>query len=103
MIDLRHDHLAIVKSILKQYLPDYTVWAFGSRVTGTAKKYSDLDLTVISDTPLDFGLLGTVRDAFSESDLPFKVDVVDWAVASREFREIIKRNHVVLQEKKRND
>jgi predicted nucleotidyltransferase len=97
LIDLRHDYLAIVESVLKQYLQDYTVWAFGSRVAGTARKFSDLDLAVISDAPLDFGLIGMVRDAFSESDLPFKVDVVDWADLSREFREIIKRNYVVIQ------
>lgn len=98
MIDLQGDYLVIVENILKQFLPDYTVWAFGSRVAGTARKYSDLDLAVISDVPLDFGLMGMVRDAFSESDLPIKVDVVDWADLSGEFREIIKRNYIIIQQ-----
>ncbi|MCL6591561.1 MAG: nucleotidyltransferase domain-containing protein [Firmicutes bacterium] len=84
---------------LRQYLPGYEVWAFGSRVTGKAKRYSDLDLAVISNHPLDFGLLGEIRDAFSESDLPFKVDLVDWAATSPEFREIIKRQYEMMKEK----
>lgn len=99
MIDLYPGYHQIVEHILRQYLPDYTVWAFGSRVSGTAKKYSDLDLAVITEEPLDFGLLGRVRDAFSESDLPFKVDLVDWAVTSREFQEIIRENHVIFRKK----
>jgi predicted nucleotidyltransferase len=97
MIDLRTEHQTIVKDILRQYLPDYEILAFGSRVTGRAKQYSDLDLAVISNTPLDFGLLGTVRDAFSESDLPFKVDLVDWATTNQKFREIIKQACEVVQ------
>lgn len=99
MIDLRPDQLDIVKAIIHQYVPNYEVWAFGSRVAGTAKLYSDLDLTVISDLPLDFELLGSIRDAFSESDLPFKVDLGDWATTSNEFRAIIKSKYEIIKEK----
>lgn len=97
MIDLSEKHLNIVRDILKRYISNYKVWAFGSRVTGKAKQYSDLDLAIISDRPLDFGLLGAMRDAFSESDLPFKVDLIDWAVTSREFQAIIKQSYEVIQ------
>ena len=97
MLDLSPIHLNITGSILQQWIPQYEVWAFGSRVTGTARKYSDLDLVLISDHPLDFGFLGKIRDAFSESDLPFKVDVIGWASVSPEFREIIRKNYEVIQ------
>ena len=97
MIDLSATYFTIVTGILQRLIPDYEVWAFGSRVTGTARKYSDLDMTVISDQPLDFGLLGNLRDAFSESDLPFKVDIVDWSSTSAEFKEIIKKHYEVLR------
>jgi len=40
-LDLSAAHLAIVCDILKRHIPHYTVWAFGSRVTGNAKPYSD--------------------------------------------------------------
>jgi predicted nucleotidyltransferase len=100
MVDLTPEYQIIILNILRQYLSDYEVWAFGSRVTGKAKRYSDLDLAVISDRPLDFGLLGEIRDAFSESDLPFKVDLVDWAATSREFQEIIKRDYEVMKIRK---
>ncbi len=86
-----------MEDILRRHLAGREVWAFGSRAGGAAGKHSDLDLAVRGDEPLDFGLLGEVRDAFSDSDLPFKVDVVYWAAAEEGFREIIRKNFVVVQ------
>lgn len=96
-MDIRPEHLHIVREILQKHVPDHEVWAFGSRVTGTARKYSDLDLCVISDQPLGLGVKGDLLDDFIESDLPWKVDVVDWATTSESFRKIIERKKVVLQ------
>lgn len=70
-------------------MPEYKVWVFGSRVTGAARKFPDLDLAIITAKPLSFELLGEIRDAFSESDLPFKVDMLDWSTASASFRRMI--------------
>jgi type I restriction enzyme S subunit len=97
LIDIRPDYLQIVQDILQKHVPDREVWAFGSRVKWTAKQYSDLDLCVISDNPLAWNVLGSLKDDFSESDLPWKVDVVDWATTSASFRKIIEGNKVVLQ------
>ena len=87
----------IVQDILRRHLPHYSVWAFGSRVRHTHKPYSDLDLAVISDHPVDLSTLAELRDAFSESDLPWKVDVVDWASASDSFQQLIEACKVPLQ------
>jgi type I restriction enzyme S subunit len=97
LIDIRPDHWDIVRRILRQYAPGYEVWAFGSRARRTAKAYSDLDIAVISDQPLSLALSAQLSDAFSESDLPFKVDVVDWASTGESFRTVIEQNKVVLQ------
>jgi len=96
-IDIRPDLLAIVRSILQKHVPQYAVWAFGSRVKWTAKAYSDFDLAVISDTPLSLDVNTCLSEDFSESDLPWRVDVVDWATTSASFRKIIERDKVVVQ------
>ena len=96
-LDVRPDHLKIVQGILSTHVPDREVWAFGSRVTGNATETSDLDLTIIGETPLDFETLAALRDAFSESRIPYKVDVVDWATISETFREIIGKDKIVIQ------
>lgn len=80
-IDLAPEHLAVVKDILGMHVPGRRVVAFGSRVTGTAKPYSDLDLCVMGDAPLGLGLMADLRNAFAGSPLPFRVDIVEWAAA----------------------
>jgi predicted nucleotidyltransferase len=90
--------LEAVLSILHAYLPEYEVWAFGSRVHGcNLKPFSDLDLVVISAKPLDLLKLADVKDAFIESDLPFKVDLLDWATVKEPFRRIIEKDHVLVK------
>jgi predicted nucleotidyltransferase len=86
-IDLREDHAAIVRQILGRYLPTGArAFVFGSRVRGGARPYSDLDLAIEWDRPLGLDLAGQISEAFSESDLPYKVDVLDLSVADPAFR-----------------
>lgn len=97
MIDIRRDHLEIVLAILSEHVPRHEVWAFGSRVGRKAKKHSDLDLVIKTGSPLPVNLLARLRDAFSEADLPFKVDLLDWSLVSEDFRRIIEGNFEVVQ------
>ena len=96
-VDLRPDHWAIVCSILRQHVPDREVLAFGSRATWTAKDYSDLDLAIMGDEPLTLDATSALAEGFGESDLPFKVDVVDWAKIDNIFRNIVRRDGVAVQ------
>ncbi|MDQ6957813.1 MAG: nucleotidyltransferase substrate binding protein [Mariprofundaceae bacterium] len=58
---------------------------------------SDIDLAIIADAPIDSGRLSELKEAFSESDLPYRVDVVDYASASPAFRDIIAQEYEVVQ------
>jgi type I restriction enzyme S subunit len=86
--------------ILKTHLPEYPVWAFGSRVKWTARPYSDLDLAIITRQPLSLTKMATIKEVFDESDLSIRVDIVDWATTSETFRKIINQNKMVIQEGK---
>ena len=97
-LDLQPRHEAIVRDILRRFVPDRNVWVFGSRVTGKARRYSDLDLAVIGDRPLPPLTLRALKEAFEESDLPFRVDTLDWADTDLSFREIIEASRVPLQQ-----
>ena len=94
---LRRDHLQIVRRILSDHVPDRTVWVFGSRATYSAKKYSDLDLAILGKEPLGFDEVSALAECFSESDLPMKVDIVDWTRIDESFRRIIRKNAVEVQ------
>ncbi len=87
----------IIQRILQQYLSGYSVLAFGSRVDGPCKTFSDLDLAIISKQTMPLSLMAEVAEAFSESDLPFKVDLIDWATTSEMFRERILARSLELQ------
>ena len=98
MIDLSPDHLATVKSILAEHVPECEVRAFGSRATWTARDYSDLDLAIGGVGPLDWRTLGRLKETFEESNLPMRVDVLDWHAISESFRNAILRNYEIMQE-----
>jgi type I restriction enzyme S subunit len=95
-IDIRPEHWTMVRDILRQHVPEYAVWAFGSRARGSARRYSDLDLAVITDAPMPIPRMAALKAAFSESDLPWRVDIVDWSVTSDRFRRIIERERIPL-------
>jgi type I restriction enzyme S subunit len=94
-IDISPEQLAIVQGILKDHLPKGTLaWAFGSRVTWTAKPFSDLDIALEGAAPLAPDVLIDLEEAFEASDLPWKVDVIDLNAVSPEFRAIAERQRV---------
>jgi predicted nucleotidyltransferase len=70
----------------------------GSRITAKHKPYSDLDLLVMGDEGSPLAATADLREAFSESDLPFKVDLVVWSVLNDNFKQLFNQNHVVLQD-----
>ena len=95
-IDLPPADLETVRRILRDHAPGLEARAFGSRVSWTARDTSDLDLVLMTETPLDAGRMAALRAAFTGSDLPFRVDVADWAAVSENFRAIIEREYAVL-------
>ena len=97
-IDLAPVHKETVSIILAKLAPDCDVLAFGSRVKGTARKYSDLDLAIRGDGPLGFSRYARLRQAFEDSSLPINVDILDWHTIPESFRENIGKNYVIIQE-----
>ena len=96
-LDLSNHHLQLVLELLRQYLPKKVkVWAFGSRVHKKNGPFSDLDLALDSKEKIDFGTLANLEYAFEESNLPFKVDVIDLFVVDESFKKIIEKNRVPL-------
>jgi type I restriction enzyme S subunit len=96
-IDILPKDLEIVRAIVGRFVPGKEVRAFGSRAIGNARRHSDLDLVIMTERPLDVVVLAKMTAAFSESALPFKVDVLDWASLEEGFRCLIGEGSVVIQ------
>jgi predicted nucleotidyltransferase len=86
MIDLEPHYLTQIQRILDEHVPGIETRAFGSRVRGSARTYSDLDLALVGYERIDRQRIEALKDAFAESDLPFMVDVLDWNALSENFR-----------------
>lgn len=87
----------LIEDILRRHLASTRVLAFGSRATGKPKPYSDLDLAIVSEKPVPIDTLARLSEAFSESDLPWKVDVLDYSMTDESFQRIIQRDGIPLR------
>ncbi len=97
MISILDVHLKSILNILNKYVPYCEVRAFGSRVNGTPRSSSDIDLVIAGKEKLDWKLLVNLKEAFEESELPFRVDVLDWHAISSEFQKVIEKGYEVIQ------
>ena len=96
-IDITADQRKSILTLLERHLPGTAAWAYGSRAKWTSRPESDLDLVVFSG-PGQGRQVGSLREAFDESDLPFRIDVFVWDQVPESFRESIEASHVVLVE-----
>jgi type I restriction enzyme S subunit len=97
-IDLAPAHVETLTRILAHLVTDCDVLAFGSRVNGNARKYSDLDLAVKGEEPLGFSRYARLRLTLEDSTLPINVDILDWHSIPERFRENIQTSYVLVQE-----
>ena len=95
-IVLTRGQLRLVLELTLAYLPEIEVWAYGSRVGGAPRRYSDLDLVAFTERGLS-SQVSDLREAFEESDLPIRVDPFVWEELPDSFHRQIERQYVVLQ------
>jgi predicted nucleotidyltransferase len=96
MIHLTEAELEIILKILEIHAPQGEVWAFGSRQKGTHGKHSDLDLAVVGDGRQPLSVIGNLKEAFEDSTLPYRVEVLDYHTVLPSFRAIIDASHEVI-------
>lgn len=90
----------IVSDILDRIVPAHQVWVFGSRATRRHKPFSDLDIVLRGRQALDLETQSALTEAFAESDLPYKVDWLDWLTISPEFRAVIDAQRIPIRSPK---
>lgn len=62
------------------------VYLFGSWARGDPRRISDIDVAIAGRAPLPPALLSDIREALSESHVPYPVDLVDMKDISPSFR-----------------
>jgi len=89
---------AEIKKIIYSFLDpkECQVFVFGSRTTGRARKFSDIDIGLKSAKAIPWWKLSAIEEAFEESDLPYTVDVVDFNLVSEKFKQVAGKNLIYL-------
>ena len=94
-VDISAKQRETILTLLKRHLPGTAAWVYGSRAKWTSRPQSDLDLVVFS-APEQGARVGALREAFEESDLPFRVDLFVWDDVPEAFHEKIEAEHIEL-------
>jgi predicted nucleotidyltransferase len=89
--------LAQITAILRRALggKSCAAYLFGSRATGAAQPASDFDVAVLADEDISREL-SAARDLLEESNIPFKVDLVDLRLAAPAFRRAAQAQGILL-------
>lgn len=83
-----------LESIIKEYIPNAEVWAFGSRINQQSHESSDLDLAVRNiHAPASFDKF---KSAIINSNIPILIDILNWENIPQSFKDEILRQHVVI-------
>jgi uncharacterized protein len=97
VIILDPDHLALLRKVVGQVAPGVPAFVYGSRAHGRSlRPFSDLDICLKDTGPVAETTMSALREAFDASNLPIRVDVVDWHGLDIAFAERIERDFVRL-------
>lgn len=85
---MENKYAGAVREVIRRFDPsnENRYFQFGSSVRKSY--YRDIDIGVVGNMR-SRKKLGILRDAFVESAIPYKVDVVDFDDADKEFREFV--------------
>lgn len=100
-ISLSKDTIEIIKKVGQTTLPkDFELFVFGSRVHGTNREFSDIDLGIKSKSgtdPLDFDSYLRLKSKLDDTNIPYRIELVDFDRANEEFeKEAYKHRYVIL-------
>lgn len=82
-------------AVISALIPDAKIYLFGSRVRDTNAEWADIDIALDAGRPLSLQDVDEVKSMFGESNIMYKIDVVDFHQINDVMREEILRERVV--------
>jgi uncharacterized protein len=84
-----------IVAVISALIPDAKIYLFGSRARGTNSKLSDIDIALDAGRELDIEDVYEITCMFRESNIMYKIDVVDLYQVSDLMRKEILEDKVV--------
>ncbi len=99
-----HQEQEIKNAIIKiagKYLDiaRYTIFFFGSRVSGTGRERSDVDIGIEGDAPIPLEIMARMKGDIAELPILHSIDIVDFGNVDDNFKKTAKESIEVLHEK----
>lgn len=76
-------------------IKEYTVFLFGSRADGTAHRRSDIDIGILGKQALPAVLKFNIEENLEESNIPLRLEVVDFYNADQAFKKEALKNRII--------
>jgi len=97
-ISVYESSLKLLKDMAKGVFKgeEVTVFLFGSRARGDYLETSDVDVAIISKGEVNKSKVALFRERIEDSNIPYKVDVVDLSQAPREFTDKVLKEGVLV-------
>ena len=96
MIDAKKEDLEFITKIINKHVDNCEIRVFGSRVKGNSKRYSDIDICIVAASEIGWKTLCIIKEEFAGSELPYRVDVIDWNGVGDNFKRIISEKYEII-------
>jgi predicted nucleotidyltransferase len=95
---LREKDKQMLLQIFASVATPFEIWAYGSRVNGSAHEGSDLDLVIRSPgaAPMPTGTYAALCEKIRNSNIPILVELRDWSMLPESFHRNIEQQYEVL-------
>jgi len=99
-INVYESSLELLKDMAREVFKgeNVTVILFGSRGRGDHLETSDMDVGILSGRGMNKSKITLFRERIENSNIPYKVDVVDLSRASKEFTQVVLKEGVIIWE-----
>lgn len=93
---LREKDLMQLQTIFAKIDADFSVFLFGSRLTNSAHEGSDIDLTLVSEKPLEYEMVNKIKDMIQKSSIPVLVEINRFSDLPAWLQNDILKNHIEI-------
>lgn len=79
-----------IKALVGRYLNlnKHQLVIFGSRVSGKASKWSDIDVGILGSQKIPMRTMSNIKESVEEMPILYKIDVIDFAGADKKFKDV---------------
>ncbi len=94
-LNIKPEHLKMLKDIFQQYCPNAEIWVYGSRIKNQSHDGSDIDM-VVKDFNDSTKNIAELKQLLNDSNIPFLMDIQEFDKLPDYFQKEILNEYEVL-------